>query len=184
MRQVLHVMTLCACPGPTRALLRQPCAPCLPCWRPGHPQLLPRRRHPPVCSCAGGGGLARGLLLPRPPASCRRGTACPRRSLPENSLALGQGKHSLALATGVVTEHHLRLRLRSSARDFRMLLCLCQEEEEEEEEERAYGSGPERCFVALGLVPDGEHSVLKGTQRNKTRPQSKNPVAFLGSLSR
>jgi hypothetical protein len=29
----------------------------------------------------------------------------------------------------------------------------------------AYGSGPERCFVALGLVPDGEHSVLKGTQR-------------------
>ena len=30
---------------------------------------------------------------------------------------------------------------------------------------RAYGSGPERCFVALGLVPDGEHSVLKGTQR-------------------
>ena len=30
---------------------------------------------------------------------------------------------------------------------------------------RAYGSGPERCFVALGLVPDGAHSVLKGTQR-------------------
>jgi len=23
----------------------------------------------------------------------------------------------------------------------------------------------ERCFVALGLVPDGAHSVLKGTQR-------------------
>ena len=32
---------------------------------------------------------------------------------------------------------------------------------------RAYGSGPERCFVALGLVPDGAHSVLKGTQRNQ-----------------
>ena len=25
--------------------------------------------------------------------------------------------------------------------------------------------GPDRCFVALGLVPDGAHSVLKGTQR-------------------
>jgi len=27
----------------------------------------------------------------------------------------------------------------------------------------------ERCFVALGLVPDGEHSVLKGTQREKNK---------------
>jgi len=29
---------------------------------------------------------------------------------------------------------------------------------------RAYGSGPDECFVALGLVPDSAHSVLKGTQ--------------------
>jgi len=34
-----------------------------------------------------------------------------------------------------------------------------------EEEEERLGGGPDECFVALGLVPDGEHSVLKGTQR-------------------